>query len=78
MCYQGSIAHKAVNATTADQVQKAIAFASNHNIGVSVKSTGHDFQGRSTDVNSLNIWLHYMKNVTYIEEWNSTCEGVES
>ena len=41
---------------------------------LSVKSTGHDFQGRSTSQDTLNVWVHYMKNVTYFDNW-SVCNS---
>ena len=34
-----------------------------------MKATGHDFQGRSTGKDTLNIWLHDMKEVTYFESF---------
>jgi FAD/FMN-containing dehydrogenase len=69
------VALLAVNATNAYQVKKAVAFAAERNLKVTIKSTGHDFQGRSTSNDSLNIWVHHMKNVTYIENWTSSCDS---
>ena len=55
-----------------------MAFAAEHNIALSVKSTGHDFQGRSINRNTLNVWLHNLKNVTYFEQWSPTeCDANE-
>ena len=52
-----------VNATTAKHVQKAVKFARKNNIRLNVKSSGHDFLGRSVAPNSLSIWLHYMQGI---------------
>ena len=63
-----------MNATSAEHVMKAVKFATDHNIPLSVKSTGHDYQGRSMSSDTLNIWVHHMKNVTYFENWESDCD----
>jgi FAD/FMN-containing dehydrogenase len=64
-----------VDARSAEHVQKAVKWAADHDIPLSVKSTGHDFQGRSTRADTLNIWVHNMKGVTYVENWTSGCQG---
>ena len=66
-----------MNASKAEYVATAVAWATQKNIPLSVKSTGHDFQGRSVSNDSLNIWVHYMKDVTYMESWTSTCAESE-
>ncbi|KAL4224742.1 hypothetical protein ACF0H5_015439 [Mactra antiquata] len=43
-------------------IQKAILFAREHNLFVTVRSSGHDYSGRSTANNSLNINLSEMKD----------------
>ncbi|KAI0402490.1 hypothetical protein F4802DRAFT_575989 [Xylaria palmicola] len=50
-----------VNATTAKDVKLSLDFARKHNIRVVVKSTGHDFQGRSQAPGALSIWVHHMQ-----------------
>lgn len=37
--------------------------AKKHNIRLVVKSTGHDYIGRSNAPNSLSIWTHHMKDI---------------
>ena len=39
-----------------------------------MKTTGHDYLGRSTAFGSLLLWLHYMKNMTLIESF-PLCSG---
>ena len=77
-CHQGAVSPYAVDATTAEHVQTAVRFAAEHDIRLTVKATGHDFLGRSTSADSLNIWLHGMKGITYFDDWNSGCDGSES
>ena len=43
VCYAGNVGRYAVNATSAQDVKKAVSFAAQHNIALSVKATGHDF-----------------------------------
>ena len=42
-CKQGQVPTLVVNATTPEQIQKAVRFAEDRNLGITVKSTGHDF-----------------------------------
>ncbi|KAI1154079.1 FAD-binding domain-containing protein [Nemania diffusa] len=51
-----------VNATTAMDVKLSLDFARKHNVRVVVKSTGHDFQGRSQAPAALSIWVHHMQS----------------
>ncbi|CAF4172789.1 unnamed protein product, partial [Rotaria sp. Silwood2] len=70
-CNQGSVPVIAVNATLPEHVQATVRFAATNNLRLTVKSTGHDYLGRSGAVGSLLLWLHYMKNMTLIEQYSS-------
>jgi len=50
-----------LNATDPEQIAVAVKWAADRNVRVNVKSTGHDFLGRSTQPYSLSIWVHYMQ-----------------
>ncbi|KAK8074893.1 FAD binding domain-containing protein, partial [Apiospora hydei] len=52
-----------VNATTAEHIKTSLIFAREHNIRVVVRSSGHDFQGRSTAPGALSIWIHHMQAI---------------
>ena len=54
-----------------EHVQATIRFASTNNLRLVIKSTGHDYLGRSTTAGSLLLWLHSMKNMTLIEDYSS-------
>ncbi|KAK5988880.1 putative FAD-linked oxidoreductase [Cladobotryum mycophilum] len=54
-----------VNATSASDVQGAVNFSREKNVRLVVKATGHDVLGRSTGPNSLSIWTHYMRGITF-------------
>ncbi|KAL2884266.1 hypothetical protein SGCOL_000206 [Colletotrichum sp. CLE4] len=54
-----------VNATTPEHVKIGIDFARKNNVRLVVKSTGHDYLGRSLAPGSLSIWVHYMIGIEY-------------
>ncbi|KAI0248039.1 FAD-binding domain-containing protein [Lactifluus subvellereus] len=68
-CAQGDVPLYAVNATTVQHIQAGIIFAQEHNLRVVIKSSGHDYLGRSTARNSLLLWTAYFKNITFAEEF---------
>ena len=68
-CGRGEVQLYTVNATSAEHVQESVRFATEQNIALSVKATGHDYQGRSTSKDRLTVWLHHMKEVVYIEDF---------
>ncbi|KAG0247767.1 hypothetical protein BG011_000956 [Mortierella polycephala] len=68
-CFQGAVPLYSVNATSAEDVQNAVRFASKSNIRLVVKNTGHDFIGRSTGASSLSVWVHYMKGIAFDKDF---------
>ena len=70
-CNQGSVPVIAVNATLPEHVQTTVRFAATNNLRLVIKSTGHDYFGRSGAAGSLLLWLHHMKNMTLIEHYSS-------
>ena len=75
-CELGNIPPFAVTARSAADVAATLAFARAHNLRVAVKSTGHEYQGRSTSANALLIWLHEMRGVSTSASF-AACEGDE-
>ncbi|KAJ5577927.1 uncharacterized protein N7459_006891 [Penicillium hispanicum] len=59
-----------VNATKEEQVRKAMKWASERDIRIVIKSTGHDFNGRSTGANSLSIWTHHFNHIKHDNAWH--------
>jgi hypothetical protein len=57
-----------LNATSSAQIATALAWANQRNVRVNVKSTGHDFLGRSTQPYSLSIWVHFLQRREYHED----------
>jgi FAD/FMN-containing dehydrogenase len=73
-CNQGSVPVLGVNATLPEHVQATLQLVNIYNLRLVMKTTGHDYMGRSTAAGSLLLWLHYMKNMTLIGNF-SLCTG---
>jgi hypothetical protein len=63
-----STAAKVVRIHSAADAQHAVKFAVEHDLAVSVKSTGHDWFGRSAVPGSLLLWTHWMTDT----EWHNS------
>ncbi|EMR89580.1 putative isoamyl alcohol protein [Botrytis cinerea BcDW1] len=68
-----------VNATTEDHVSTAMKWATERNIRVVIKGTGHDLNGRSSGAYSLSIWTHNFLKREFNPSWpipgsNSTAD----
>lgn len=59
----------AVEAANANDVAAAVKFAHEHNLRVVIKGAGHDYLGRNNAPNSLLIWTHNMREVSYNESF---------
>ncbi|KAF8970281.1 hypothetical protein BGZ46_010511 [Entomortierella lignicola] len=75
-CNQGAVPLYTVNATSVEDVQNAVRFAAKNNIRLVVKNTGHDYSGRSIGAHSLNLWVYFMKNFSFTD--NFVPEGAPS
>ena len=73
-CTLGNIPPYAVKISSAAQVAAALAFARTHNIRVVVKSTGHEYQGRSSGKDSLLVWLHNLRGISTLAAF-AACAG---
>ncbi|VDC02802.1 unnamed protein product [Peniophora sp. CBMAI 1063] len=68
-CSQGDVPLYAINATEPEHLQAGVTFASQHDLRVAVKSSGHDYLGRSTARNSLLLWTQYFQDVNFTESF---------
>ncbi|KAH8885838.1 FAD-binding domain-containing protein [Thozetella sp. PMI_491] len=62
-----------VNASSAHHVKLGMDFARQNNIRLVVKSTGHDYVGRSSGSFSLSIWTRYINSVHPIDSFRPRC-----
>lgn len=53
-------------------IQEAVNFAVRQNIKLVIKNSGHDFLGRSSAPNSLQIFTHELKDITIVDEFVPT------
>ncbi|KAI9794451.1 MAG: hypothetical protein M1816_005521 [Peltula sp. TS41687] len=70
-CGQGRVSVYSVAATSVLHVQQAVRFATNRNLRLVIKNTGHDWLGRSSARASLQIWTHKFKSITFSDDFSS-------
>lgn len=63
--WHGHASAYAVEAANSKDIAAAVNFAREHNIKLVIKGAGHDYLGRSSAPNSLLIWTHNMRDMTY-------------
>ncbi|KAF8201250.1 hypothetical protein K438DRAFT_2108763 [Mycena galopus ATCC 62051] len=68
-CGQGDVPIYAVEAETVEDIQAAVKFSSIHNLRVVIKSSGHDYLGRSTTPSSLLIHTHKLQNISFTDSF---------
>ncbi|KAF2785806.1 FAD-binding domain-containing protein [Melanomma pulvis-pyrius CBS 109.77] len=74
-CTLGNNPVYAVNATSPEHVAAGIKFAAEHNIRLTVKTTGHDFLRRNQGFGSLEIWMRYHRTGIDFQETYKSCSG---
>ncbi|KAJ5909252.1 hypothetical protein N7495_001934 [Penicillium taxi] len=72
ICKQGRVSLYSAKVQTAKHVQNTVEFAARHNIRLVIKNTGHDYLGRSSSPNSLQIFTHNFKDISIIDEFVPT------
>ncbi|KAI0455318.1 putative FAD-dependent isoamyl alcohol oxidase [Xylaria acuta] len=70
-CELGNYAAYSINVTGPDDVIAAINFADEQNVRLVVKSTGHDYLGKSTGKGALSLWMFNLKTAEVIEQYES-------
>jgi hypothetical protein len=68
-CTIGYLAHYLIMATEKDHIKAGVKFASETNVHLAVRNTGHDFMGRSIAAGSLTINTHNFKDKKFIKSW---------
>ena len=62
-----------VEALTDADVIKTLAFANQHDIQVSVKSTGHNLAGSSSQAGSIMLWMHHFQKFGKVVVHSDSC-----
>ncbi|KAF7341935.1 FAD-binding domain-containing protein [Mycena sanguinolenta] len=68
-CGQGDVPLYSVEAETVADIQAAVKFSSTHNLRLVIKSSGHDYLGRSTAPSSLLIRTHNLQNISFSDSF---------
>ncbi|KAJ5727594.1 hypothetical protein N7493_005414 [Penicillium malachiteum] len=68
-CGQGRISLYSAKVQNASDIQHVVRFASAHDLRLVIKNTGHDFLGRSTAPESLQILTHSMKQIELVDDF---------
>ncbi|KAL6719815.1 hypothetical protein ACLMJK_001736 [Lecanora helva] len=64
-CTLGKLINFAINVSEPADIAKGIAFATDNNIRLVVRNTGHDYNGKSTGAGALGIWVHNLKDISF-------------
>ncbi|KAJ6515254.1 FAD-binding domain-containing protein [Mycena sanguinolenta] len=65
VCQQGSISEYYVVVSGPEDVKTAFAFSAKTGVHLSIKSSGHDYKGRSSSKGSLNLWTRNLTSLAY-------------
>ncbi|PBK79957.1 FAD binding domain protein [Armillaria gallica] len=70
-CSTGDYVEYTVNVSSPAHVQRAVAFASTHNIRFVVRNSGHDYMGKSTGSGALAVWTHHLTDTEWFDSFHS-------
>ncbi len=70
--WTAAISPYAVAAESAADIAAAVNFAREHGVKLVIKGAGHDYLGRNCAPNSLLVWTHHMRDVTYHDAFRIT------
>ncbi|KAN0067982.1 hypothetical protein V8E54_013910 [Elaphomyces granulatus] len=68
-CGQGRISLYSAVVQNEAHIQQAVRFAGQHNLRLAVKSSGHDYSGRSSSPYSLQILTNRLKNIKFVDNF---------
>ncbi|KAI0263997.1 hypothetical protein BC834DRAFT_885007 [Gloeopeniophorella convolvens] len=75
-CSLGSVPGRYIDVRKPDDVSTAFRFSRKTGIPLVVKNTGHDYKGRSSAPDTLALWTHNLKNISYNPEYTPEgCSG---
>lgn len=80
-CIVGALVQYAVNVSAAcldesiADYRATLKFASEHNIRIVIRNTGHDYLGKSTGPGALALWTHHLKDISLVDYSSSYYVG---
>ncbi|KAI3391502.1 hypothetical protein diail_7200, partial [Diaporthe ilicicola] len=60
----------AINISSPADVKAGLAFAHENKIRVTIKNTGHDYNGKSVGRGSLAMWTHHLNDISVIHNYS--------
>ncbi|KAF7879033.1 hypothetical protein EAF04_000233 [Stromatinia cepivora] len=66
-CIIGTYVPYAVNASCVADYQATLAFATENNIRLVIRNTGHDYMGKSAGASALALWTHHIKDRSILD-----------
>ncbi|KAI1459599.1 hypothetical protein F4805DRAFT_455765 [Annulohypoxylon moriforme] len=70
-CVIGAYVQYAIKAASVADYQVTLAFATEKNIRLVIRNTGHDYFGKSTGAGALALWTHSLKDTESIDNYQS-------
>ncbi|KAF2402133.1 FAD-binding domain-containing protein [Trichodelitschia bisporula] len=68
-CTLGAYPSRVVRATSEADIIAALRFATKWRVRIAIKNTGHDFLGRNIGYESLSIWTHHLRGISFSANW---------
>ncbi|TFY55055.1 hypothetical protein EVJ58_g8490 [Rhodofomes roseus] len=65
VCAEGGIPPLYIDVQEPSDVQAAFSFSQNTSVPIVVKTTGHDYSGRSSGANALALWMYNLQQLSY-------------
>ncbi|KAJ5161827.1 hypothetical protein N7492_007219 [Penicillium capsulatum] len=65
LCDQGNVPYYSVRAQSVEDIQASVRFASEKDLYLVTKNTGHDHLGRSSGKGAFSIWTHNLKGIKW-------------
>lgn len=69
-CELGNMAVYAINVSGPADVAAGVRFAREHNVRLTIKNTGHDYNGKSVGRGSLAIWTHHLRDIEVVRAYD--------
>lgn len=70
-CEIGNLVRYTVNASDLSDVQKTVNFARQKNIRLTIRNTGHDYNGKATGAGAIAVWMHNLKSIEILQNYTS-------
>ncbi|KAK2751088.1 hypothetical protein FQN57_000163 [Myotisia sp. PD_48] len=74
-CNRGRISLFSVLARSVKDIQETVKFATKHNLRLVIRNTGHDFLGRSSAPDSLQISTSFLNSINFHDDFTAQGAG---